>query len=65
VDREDDRAELAAVGAGGQWLSEECEMSEWREAAAAGVVKKAVGAGERERVLCVCSIVSCVSVGQY
>ena len=40
-------------------MSEECEMSEWREAAAAGVVKKAVGE-ERE-----CSIVSCVSVGQY
>jgi len=46
---------------------EECEMSEWSgvEAAAAGVVKKAVGGGERERESAAMHGVSCVSVGQY
>jgi hypothetical protein len=48
-------------------LSEECEMSEWREAAAAGVVKKAVEGGERESVCApscrACPLVSIKTLG--
>ena len=46
-------------------MSEECEMTEWREAAAAGVVKKPVGGGERESApSCrVCPLVSIKTLG--